>query len=226
MATFKDIQEANKEIKTMPITRWDKKLGKEVSKDYAEVNQRIKAFRMVYPEGFITTEIVSHKDGVVYMKAEAGVFTGDGQRVVLGSGMAYEDRESSLINKTSYIENCETSAVGRALGMCGFGIDMSVASYEEVSNAIKKQEEIQKPEEYTCSACGATFTDKKYANATMKKYKKYICPDCIEKKRKEVEQKKKEKEAQEQAEQNTPEVSQSVPVPPNETDNSDLPFEF
>ena len=51
-----------------------------------------------------------------------------------------EKESTSYINKTSYIENCETSAVGRALGMAGFGIDTSVASYEEVSNAIAQQE--------------------------------------------------------------------------------------
>ena len=60
---------------------------------------------------------------------------------VIGIGHAYEKENSSFINKTSYIENCETSAVGRALGMCGFGIETSIASYEEVANAIKNQEE-------------------------------------------------------------------------------------
>lgn len=60
---------------------------------------------------------------------------------ILGVGHAYEKEDSSFINKTSYIENCETSAVGRALGMCGIGIDTSVASAEEVLNAIKQQSE-------------------------------------------------------------------------------------
>lgn len=215
---YKDIQEANKSIKPMTISRWDKKQQKEVSKEYAEVNQRIKAFRMVYPDGFITTEILSHKDGVVYMKAEAGVYLPDGQRLVLGSGMAYEDRESSLINKTSYIENCETSAVGRALGMCGFGVETSVASYEEVANAIKKQE--QEAQGFTCSQCGNNFTNKKYANATMKKYGKYVCPDCVEKKRKEVEQKKAEEV------QSAPETLQNVAEAAPVENNTDLPFEF
>jgi hypothetical protein len=57
----------------------------------------------------------------------------------LATGYAQEKESSSFINKTSYIENCETSAVGRALGFCGFGIDVSVASYEEVANAINNQ---------------------------------------------------------------------------------------
>ena len=110
-------------------------------------NQRIKAFRMVYPQGFIETEIVSNENGVVVMLAEVGyhkeIFLDDGKnffrKVVLGTGHAYEKEDSSFINKTSYIENCETSAVGRALGMAGFGIDVSVASAEEVANAIENQ---------------------------------------------------------------------------------------
>lgn len=125
MATFDDIQRANAAIQTMPVK----------GKSYAMVNQRIKAFRMVYPTGYIKTEILSLEEGVVTMKAEVGV--GD---LVLGTGHAQEKESSSYINKTSFIENCETSAIGRALGMCGFGIDTSVASFEEVSNAIENQE--------------------------------------------------------------------------------------
>jgi hypothetical protein len=47
---------------------------------------------------------------------------------------------SSNINKTSYVENCETSAIGRALAMLGIGIDTSIASANEVSDAISKQD--------------------------------------------------------------------------------------
>jgi uncharacterized lipoprotein NlpE involved in copper resistance len=68
----------------------------------------------------------------------------NGDRVtnsLLGTGHAYEKESSSFINKTSYIENCETSAVGRALGMAGFGIDTSVCSAEELTNAINNQED-------------------------------------------------------------------------------------
>ena len=52
---------------------------------------------------------------------------------------AYEKEGSTFINKTSYIENCETSAVGRALGFLGIGIDGSVASADEVKTAILNQ---------------------------------------------------------------------------------------
>lgn len=124
--TYEQIQNASKNIKTMDIR----------GKQYAEVNQRIKAFRMLCPNGCITTEIISHQDGVVIMKAS--VIDEEGK--LLGTGTAYEKEGSSNINKTSYIENCETSAIGRALAMVGLGIDLSVASFEEVSNAIEQQE--------------------------------------------------------------------------------------
>ena len=62
----------------------------------------------------------------------------------MGTGMAYEKEGSTFINKTSYIENCETSSCGRALGMCGIGIDVSVASAEEVQNAMVNQNEEKK----------------------------------------------------------------------------------
>jgi uncharacterized protein (DUF3820 family) len=123
---YLDLAIANETIKTTDIK----------GKDYAEVNQRIKAFRMVYPEGAIITELLSNENGVCIFRA---VVSNDEGKVI-GTGTAYEKEDSSFINKTSYIENCETSAVGRALGMCGFGIDVSVASAEEVQNAIQNQE--------------------------------------------------------------------------------------
>ena len=80
----------------------------------------------------------SNDNGVCVFKASVGYYE-NGDPRTLGTGTAYEKESSSFINKTSYIENCETSAVGRALGMAGFGIDTSVASYEEVANAIENQ---------------------------------------------------------------------------------------
>lgn len=129
--TFEQLQNANETIKTTDIK----------GKDYAEVNQRIKAFRMIYPEGFILPNIENYENGVVTMSAEVGYYADDGRKVLLAKGTAQEKESSSFINKTSYIENCETSAVGRALGMLGIGIDTSVASYEEVQNAINNQEQ-------------------------------------------------------------------------------------
>lgn len=130
---FEDLVKANAEIKTTSIK----------GREYAEVNQRIKAFRMLYPNGSISTSIESLENGVVVMKAVVK----DEEEHVLGTGYAYEKESSTFINKTSFIENCETSAVGRALGMLGIGIDTSVASYEEVQNAIKQQEDVKQAEQ-------------------------------------------------------------------------------
>ena len=126
--TYEDIRKANANLSTMDIK----------GKDYVLVNERIKAFRMLYPEGFITTEIVSNVDGVCVMRARVGYYA-NGGTVVLGTGTAYEREDSTYINKTSYIENCETSAVGRALGMLALGVDTSVASAEEVQNDVNTQ---------------------------------------------------------------------------------------
>ena len=139
---YEDIKKANESIKTTSIK----------GKDYAEVNQRIKAFRMVYPTGEIQTEMLSNENGVCIFRAtvRAAIAIDDGEEMIpaysiLGTGTAYEKEDSTFINKTSYIENCETSAVGRALGMAGFGIDTSVASAEEVGNAIANQNKEDKP---------------------------------------------------------------------------------
>ena len=125
--TYEDIVKANESIRTTDIK----------GKDYAEVNQRVKAYRMVYPEGTIATEIISNENGVCVFQARVY----DDTNHLLGVGHAYEKEGSSFINKTSHLENAETSAIGRALGFCGFGIDTSIASYEEVANAKMNQGE-------------------------------------------------------------------------------------
>lgn len=105
---------------------------------------------MVYPEGSIITDLVQLENGICTIKAV--IKNGE---LVLGTGIAQEKESSSYINKTSYIENCETSAVGRALGMCGFGIDVSVCSAEELQNALNNQEKTAKKGEEKISKTAA-----------------------------------------------------------------------
>ena len=138
MTEWKDIEQANKEMVLFPIERKDKKTGKVEVKMYAPVNERTKAFRKIYPNGTIETEIVFEDEKVVYMKATVT----DGE-LKLSSAHAYEVKNGSYINQTSYLENCETSAVGRALGFAGFGIDAAIASAEELSGAQAEQERIR-----------------------------------------------------------------------------------
>ena len=139
--TYGDLERVNKEIKYTPIERYDKKANKKVTKQYAEVAERVMAFRKVLPEGFITSTILHHNEGMVIIKAMCGYYEADGTKVVLAEGTAFEFRDASAINKTSYIENCETSAVGRALGLAGFGGAEAVASKDEVEAAIDMQQQ-------------------------------------------------------------------------------------
>ena len=182
MITWEDLEKANKEIITTDVK----------DKPYATVTERIKAFRKLFPTGAIKTEIVSLENGVCVIHAIVGYnnegrFDGDRTEfVVLGEGTAYEKEGSSFINKTSYIENCETSAIGRALGMCGLGIDSDVASAEETQNAqlqqdamkpitAEKRKSLEKtckdegiPEEYICELYSVSeikeLTEAKFVN--------------------------------------------------------------
>lgn len=126
MITYELIHRANITLPRMDIK----------GKQYAVVPGRVQAFRQICPNGSIETEIVALEDGVVTMMAS--VKDEDGR--VLATGYAQEKESSSYINKTSFIENCETSAVGRALGFLGLGSESSMASAEEVANAIHNQE--------------------------------------------------------------------------------------
>ena len=132
--TFEDLQKVNATLGAMDIK----------GKSYIPVNERVKAFRQLYPEGTIQTELVSMEDGVCVFKAT--VSYGD---LVLATGYALENENSSFLNKTSFLENCETSATGRALGFLGLGIDTSITSAEEVETAQLNQGGLPKAMEST-----------------------------------------------------------------------------
>ena len=106
-------------------------------KDYVLVNERVQEFHKLYPNGSIRTDLVEFGERFI-VKAEVCPYLSDRMRIF--TGYAYEMIGSSQINKTSALENCETSAVGRALGMLGIGIDGSIASAEEVQNAVHQQQ--------------------------------------------------------------------------------------
>jgi hypothetical protein len=107
-------------------------------KEYVQVNERIIALRKLpeYRGYSIETEMVAIDSDMCVMKATIRNASG----AVAATGFAQEDRSASMINKTSYVENCETSAVGRALGFLGIGVESSIATAEEVSLAIAKQD--------------------------------------------------------------------------------------
>jgi hypothetical protein len=124
---------------------FDFKTTKINNKDYVQVNERIKYFR-TSPDfkgyslevGIEKMELGTEKDFCLMV-----ALVKDPSGKVISMGRAMEHKGTSFINKTNFIENCETSAVGRALGFLGIGVDTSIATYEEVQNAIEKQEALK-----------------------------------------------------------------------------------
>ena len=108
-------------------------------KEYITVNERLIYFRSkpTYKGWKIIEELVSldEKEGVF----KVTIFNSENHQVV--NAHAQEYRDSSYINKTSFVENGFTSALGRALGYLGIGIDTAIASADEVQTAVNNQSE-------------------------------------------------------------------------------------
>lgn len=103
-------------------------------REYKTVALRVAEFKERHPEWSIVTELVSADDETVVMKA----LVMDQDQRIRGTGYAEEKRSASKINKTSAMENAETSAIGRSLAACGFA-GTEFASADEVANAIAQQ---------------------------------------------------------------------------------------
>ncbi len=106
-------------------------------KEYITVNERLIYFRK--QATFKGWRIV---EDLIELNEKEGVFKVnivDVNENIISSAHAQEYRDASYINKTSFLENGFTSALGRALGYLGIGIDTSIATADEVVNAIKNQ---------------------------------------------------------------------------------------
>ena len=103
-------------------------------KQYKTVAYRVNEFRSQYPEYTVSTELVEANETLVVMKA--GISNEQGR--LLATGFAEEVRAASKINRTSALENAETSAIGRALAALGLA-GTEYASADEVANAITQQ---------------------------------------------------------------------------------------
>lgn len=110
-------------------------------KVYLTVARRIDDFRRAYPDYSITSTVLHADHDYVQVRAEIANESGR----VIASGLAEEVRKASNINKTSALENAETSAVGRALAFLGMG-GTEIASADEVAGAISQQREDQASE--------------------------------------------------------------------------------
>jgi hypothetical protein len=104
-------------------------------KEYHTVAERVHAFRESNPDLTIETDIVRWEGDDVVVKAS---ISNNGK--LLATGLAHEVRGSTNINRTSHVENCETSAIGRCLAAFGLG-GTEYATADEVANAITQQNE-------------------------------------------------------------------------------------
>jgi hypothetical protein len=105
--------------------------------DYVPVAERLERFYERFPDGRVITHIIEHnsESGFVLMRAEVYRTPDDAQPAA--TGHAFEVRGESYVNKTSYIENCETGAVGRALALLGFEVKRGIASREELEKTSR-----------------------------------------------------------------------------------------
>ena len=119
-------------------------------KDYITVNERLIYFRS-QPE-FQGWQI---SETIVSIDDKEGIFKVtilNQKGFEIASSHAQEYRDSSYINKTSFVENGFTSALGRALGYLGIGIDTSIASANEVQNAVKNQSSVKDDKKWLTEA--------------------------------------------------------------------------
>ena len=116
---WNNIHEANSLINTIELK----------GKQYAEVKERVIAFRRVHPLGQIIPE-KSFTDN--YVDFEAHIFDENGVELAKASA-----RENLRVENA--VEKCETSAIGRAVGFCGYGISTSIASVEDMQEVGKSE---------------------------------------------------------------------------------------
>ena len=104
-------------------------------KKYLGVATRLGLLRKYFgTRAVISTKIIENTEKRVLMKASIFI-----DRELVSNGYSEQFRGSSMVNKTSALMNCETSAVGRALGLLGLTND-NVASADEVKQALETQE--------------------------------------------------------------------------------------
>lgn len=109
--------------------------------EYITVSERVERFYEKYPDGRIVTNVIelNHETGFVLMQAM--VYRASTDTQPSATGHASEIRGDSYINKNSFVENCETGSVGRALALLGFEVKRGIASREELEKTSRMSPE-------------------------------------------------------------------------------------
>lgn len=106
--------------------------------NYVPVNERLEKFYKDFPTGRVVTEMIQHDMDTGFVLFRAAVYRGLEDAEPSATGHAFERQGEGYVNKTSYIENCETSSVGRALALLGYEITKGIASREEMAKVQRQ----------------------------------------------------------------------------------------
>ena len=111
--------------------------------DYETVEVRLARFWKKYPEGRVLTDLVFHDERRFIVKAE--IFFDRNDLSPVATGYAEEIVGASPVNRTSALENGETSAIGRALANCNFASEGKRPSRQEMEKVERYNNEPRKP---------------------------------------------------------------------------------
>ena len=133
-------------------------------KEYVTVNERLKEFRNNFKDYALITEIVELEADFATVKASVI----DEKGVIRATGFAREVVAKSPINKYAFLENCETSAIGRALGNFGIGIDEAVCTADELIQKLSHEEEKPQKTDFEKAATAEKSANTKAINQAIK----------------------------------------------------------
>lgn len=104
--------------------------------DYETVEERLVKFWKDHPDGQIHTKVLEHTSARFIV--EASIYRTEADARPWTTGLAEETVQGRGVNATSALENCETSAIGRALANAGYATKGKRASREEMTKVAAK----------------------------------------------------------------------------------------
>lgn len=141
-------------------------------KEYVTVNERLKEFRSTHKDYCLVTDIIEL--GSDYATVKATIIDDKGN--IRATGFAREVVAKSPINKYAFLENCETSAIGRCLGNFGIGIDEAVCTADELIQKLSYEEPKPSKSEFEKDATAQKTAETKALNKAIKEGTEYVKP--------------------------------------------------